>query len=206
MADTRMAGLGVDIVEIARMEQILERTPSFKMKVYTEGERDYCEKKHKPAVHYAMRFAAKEAVLKALGTGIAQGISLDEVEVTNDAKGKPIPVLHGRAEEIAKEQGVLEVHLSLSRTHETAVANAVAVTQDSLVAPKEDKLSPKEEIAAAFKELRNMLDDLDVSVDEADDKPEDDAGEAADTEDEGVQPEEQLQDNMEELREEQEQE
>lgn len=170
MADIHMAGLGVDIVEINRIEKILARTPSFKARVFTEQEREYCDKKHKPAVHYAMRFAAKEAVLKALGTGIANGIRLCEVEVVHNAKGKPSPKLYGRAEQIAQEQGVLEVHLSLSRTHETAVANAVAVTKDSLVEKKEDKLSAKEEIAAAFKELRNMLDDIDVPTDEADEE------------------------------------
>lgn len=167
MADTQMAGLGVDIVEIARMEEILRRTPSFKTKVFTQQEQDYCDKKHKSAVHYAMRFAAKEAVLKALGTGIAQGIRLNEVEVVHDAKGKPSPKLHGRAFEIAQEQAVLEVHLSLSRTHDTAVANAVAVTADSVVKPKEDKVSAKEEIANAFKELRSMLDNLDVDMRDA---------------------------------------
>ena len=91
MADIHMAGLGVDIVEINRIEKILARTPSFKARVFTEQEREYCDKKHKPAVHYAMRFAAKEAVLKALGTGIANGIRLCEVEVVHNAKGKPSP-------------------------------------------------------------------------------------------------------------------
>ena len=64
-----LAGLGVDIVEIARMEDILRRTPNFKQRVFTEDERAYCESKHNPAVHYALFFAAKEAVAKALGTG-----------------------------------------------------------------------------------------------------------------------------------------
>ena len=176
-----MAGLGVDIVEIERMSQILERTPSFKTRVFSEGEQKYCDAKHKPAVHYAMRFAAKEAVLKALGTGIAQGIALQEIEVVHNSKGRPEPKLYGRVAQIAKQQGVIEVHLSLSRTHDTAVANAVAVTQDTTVVPKEDKLSPKEEIAAAFKELRNMLDEMDIAVDDDDAADNPDNTEASDS-------------------------
>ena len=80
-------GLGVDIVEIARMRRILERTPSFREKVFSEEERSYCESTANPEVHYATRFAAKEAVLKALGTGFSRGIANHDVEVRRNAKG-----------------------------------------------------------------------------------------------------------------------
>ena len=97
-------GLGVDIVEIARMRRILERTPSFREKVFSEEERSYCESTANPEVHYATRFAAKEAVLKALGTGFSRGIANHDVEVRRNAKGRPFVVLHGRAKEV--EEGL----------------------------------------------------------------------------------------------------
>ena len=96
------AGIGVDIVEIARMESILKRTPSFATRVFTDEERAYCESSNRPAAHYACRFAAREAVLKALGTGFSSGIGRRDVSVSRDASGKPVAVLNGRALEIAQ--------------------------------------------------------------------------------------------------------
>ena len=90
-------GLGLDVVEIERMRTILERTPSFAWRVFSEQERSYCEKKAVPAIHYATRFAAKEAVLKALGTGFAEGIGPRDIEVRRTPKGRPYAVLTGRA-------------------------------------------------------------------------------------------------------------
>ncbi len=160
-------GLGVDIVEIERMEKILARTPSFAMRVFSAEERAYCEAHHRPAVHFATHFAAKEAVLKALGTGFSSGIGFTDVEVAHDENGKPLTVLHGRAKEIAEELGVIELPLSLSRTHNTAVANAIAITQVSR--PRvEEKTTPAQEIAARFKELRSMLDDLEQEQEQSD--------------------------------------
>ena len=130
-------GLGVDIVEIARMRRILERTPSFREKVFSEEERSYCESTANPEVHYATRFAAKEAVLKALGTGFSRGIANHDVEVRRNAKGRPFVVLHGRAKEVADEQGVRELPLSLSYTHTDAVACALAITEESVRAQEE---------------------------------------------------------------------
>ncbi len=155
-------GLGVDIVEISRMEQILERSPAFSKKNFSAAEQEYCERHHRPAAHYATHFAAKEAVLKALGTGFSQGIKVTDVEVTHSSSGRPLAVLHGRAKEIADGQGVVEISLSLSRSSDTAVANAVAMTQASR--PKTDEVeSPRQEIARRFKELRNLIDELDLS-------------------------------------------
>lgn len=154
-------GLGVDIVEIARMKRILERSPRFKMRVYTEGERIYCEKNANPAVHYAMRFAAKEAVLKALGTGFSCGIAPADVEVERNAAGRPLAVLHRKAAAVAAELGVREIPISLSYTHNEAVACAMAITNDSIKAAEERK-DPMEELSKQFKEARTMLDDLPV--------------------------------------------
>lgn len=152
-------GLGVDIVEIARMRAILERTPSFRTRVYSEDERAYCDATTTPEVHYATRFAAKEAVLKALGTGFSSGIGFRDVEVKRTSKGRPYVALSGRAKEVAAEQGVRELPLSLSYTHTDAVACAMAITEDSVRA-QEERVNPMEELAKQFKEARKMLDEL----------------------------------------------
>ncbi|WP_350454686.1 holo-ACP synthase [Slackia heliotrinireducens] len=157
-------GLGVDIVEIERMRKILARTPSFARKVFTEDEQAYCNSKANPAQHYAARFAAKEAVGKALGVGImADGLRVQDVEVVRDFRGHPAVKLHGRAVEIARERGVVDIPLSLSFTQEVAVANAVAITRDSQ-AEREKRRDVKAELAGQFKELRGMLDDLSAST------------------------------------------
>ncbi len=155
-------GLGVDIVEIARMRAILERTPSFRMRVFSEDERAYCDKTAQPAIHYATRFAAKEAVLKALGTGFSQGIGVRDIEVRRNAKGKPSVHLSGRAKEIADDLGVREIPVSLSYTHTDAVACAMAITEES-VRVKEERVNPLEELGKQFKEARALLDEVPVA-------------------------------------------
>jgi holo-[acyl-carrier protein] synthase len=151
-------GLGVDIVEIDRMKLALERTPRIKERIFSQDERWYCEHKAKPWVHYAMRFAAKEAVLKALGTGFS-GMRFCDVEVLREGNGRPTPKLSGRAAERAAELGVVEMHLSLSFTHTTAVASAVAITEDARPR-KDERPDPKAQLAASFKEARALLDDV----------------------------------------------
>lgn len=179
VSSTLCTGLGVDIVEISRMEAVLARSPAFAARVFTEGERAYCERHAKPAVHYATHFAAKEAVLKALGTGMSEGASPAEVEVSHDEKGRPYAVLHGRAAEIAREGGVVELPLSLSRTQDTAVANAIALTEASKPVPRE-RTTSAEKFASRFKELRGMLDELEEPAAGAEDVS--DAGRSAESE------------------------
>ena len=153
------AGIGVDMLEIARMERVIKRRPSFLKRVFTDEERAYCDSCARPAEHYAARFAAREAVLKALGTGFSEGIGFKDVSVTNDEWGKPIAVLSGRATEVAAERGVQEVALSLSHTRDVAVANAVLVTED--VRPKvEERQDPAQELLASFKAARTVIDEL----------------------------------------------
>ncbi len=152
-------GLGIDLVDIARMKRILERTPSFAAKVFSEAERAYCDARANPEAHYATRFAVKEAVVKALGTGFTQGITVRDIEVVRNAKGAPRVALHGRAAEIAREQGVLSLPISLSFTHEEAVACAMAITSESVKA-MERRTDPMRQLAQQFKEARAMLDDL----------------------------------------------
>lgn len=162
-----ITGLGVDIVEIDRMRVALERHPRMKERLFSAAEREYCDKRNRPEIHYALRFAAKEAVLKALGTGFS-GIRFTDVEVGRDASGRPVPILAGRAAELAEEYGVIEMHLSLSFTHTTAVASAVAITEQARPRPKVEPADVRAELASAFKEARGMLDGLEVEQTEAD--------------------------------------
>ncbi len=159
-------GLGVDIVEIARMKKILERTPSFARKVFSCEECCYCEDTAAPEVHFATRFAAKEAVVKALGTGFTRGIGVRDIEVKRSSKGRPYVVLSGRAKQVAKELGVRELPISLSYTHTDAVACALAITEDSRKAA-EERVDRKAELAKRFKEARAMLDEIDALADGA---------------------------------------
>jgi holo-[acyl-carrier protein] synthase len=157
-------GLGVDIVEIDRMREALRRHPAMRERLFSAEERAYCDGRSKPEVHYALRFAAKEAVLKALGTGFA-GMSFQDVEVVRDAGGRPSPRLHGRAAQVAEETGVTEMHLSLSYTHTTAVASAVAITAgEDATARRDDPVAVR---AREFKGLRALVDEDGASLDEA---------------------------------------
>ena len=153
------AGIGVDMLEIERMERVLARRPNFVRRVFTEEERAYCDRTARPAEHYAARFAAREAVLKALGTGFSSGIGLRDVSVTRDESGRPRALLAGRAAEIAREQGIREIALSISHTRDVAVANALAVTDDVRPAPPA-KDEAARALATSFKEARSLLDEL----------------------------------------------
>lgn len=154
-------GLGVDIVEIDRMAAALERRPRIKERIFSEDERRYCDKRARPEVHYALRFAAKEAVLKALGTGFS-GMRFCDVEVVREGGGRPTVRLSGAAAKRADELGVVEMHLSLSFTHTTAVASAVAVTEAARPR-KDEKADPMAELARSFKEAKALLDDVAVT-------------------------------------------
>ncbi len=120
-------GVGVDAIEIARVERAVERTPALLERVWTVAERARCTSTcgDLRLGGLAARFAAKEAVAKALGTGVA-GFAFRDVEVVNTPEGQPQVRLHGGAAARAAELGVGEVHLSLSTTGELAVAYAVA--------------------------------------------------------------------------------
>lgn len=141
------------------MEKVLARRPSFATRVFTKEEQAYCNGKARPAQHYAARFAAREAVLKALGTGFSRGVGLADVSVANNDAGRPEVVLAGKARKIADDMGVREVALSLSYTHDVAVANAVAMT-DEIRPRHEEQRDPKEELRATFRAARSVLDEL----------------------------------------------
>jgi holo-[acyl-carrier protein] synthase len=160
MEPRSITGLGVDIVEIDRMRLALERHPRMKERIFSAEERAYCDARNRPYIHYATRFAAKEAVLKALGMGFSGGIRFTDVEVLRDERGRPVPRLTGRAAEIAAEAGVVEMHLSLSFTHTTAVASAVVITEEMRPRREEAAPTPHEQLAASFKDARRILDEV----------------------------------------------
>ena len=119
--------IGIDIVEVHRVKQILARTPRFAERVFTETERAYCEARGAMvrAQHYAARFAAKEAALKALRTGWSSGLKWQEVEVVRSPTGAPILRFHGRALALLEQSGASLAHLSLSHTAEHAIAQVI---------------------------------------------------------------------------------
>lgn len=124
-----IAGIGTDIVECLRIAQMIERHGElFLTRVFTEREIQYCSSRKAATQHYAGRWAAKEAVLKAMGTGWAKGISWRDIEVCNDEGGRPSILLDGAAREICERRGVHEMLISIShcRSHATAYALAVA--------------------------------------------------------------------------------
>ncbi len=165
-------GLGVDLVEVERMQQVLARTPRFKERVFSEDERVYCDSRVNPAMHYAARFAAKEAVVKALGCGFTGGISLRDIQVVREEGGRPRIQLTGRAQEVADSMGVVDMPISLSHTSKDAIACAMALTADA-TAKKVSKMSAKEELARQFKDARSMLDELGPASTEAADEDQD---------------------------------
>lgn len=160
-------GLGVDIVEIERMRAILKRTPTFRQRIFSEDECEYCDKKADPAKSYAARFAAKEAVLKALGCGFSEGIGYHDVEVVVDDKGKPSVELYGRAIDLYDDNEITEIALSLSHTEADAIACAIALTRGSAIQPQE-KVDSMTQLARNFKEARAMLDSIDAEAEAID--------------------------------------
>ena len=122
---------GADIVEIGRMERVMTASARFAEKVFTRVEIGYCEsKKSRKYESYAARFAAKEAVLKALGTGMSAGVAFTEIEVENDARtGTPAINLSGKAAGIFSEMGCTSLSVSLSHTSANALATVVLLCE-----------------------------------------------------------------------------
>ena len=119
-------GVGVDLCDVGRMRATLARTPGFAARVFTPGEREYCDKRRDPSERYAARFATKEAVLKAMGLGLG-ACGFHDIEVRRASTGEPSVALHGRAVALAADRGIAAWHLTLSHTHTLAIAQVVAV-------------------------------------------------------------------------------
>ncbi len=129
MSDTtHILGTGVDIVETARIQDSVEKFGDrFLNRCFWPDEVAYCKSMKFPALHLAARFAAKEAISKAFGTGIGKQLGWKDMEVRKRDSGEPYLVLHGRGEELAQARGVTEVFISLSHCKEYAAAQAVIV-------------------------------------------------------------------------------
>jgi holo-[acyl-carrier protein] synthase len=121
-----IAGIGIDMIEVDRVAEKIAMSGGFREKVFSISEIAFCESKGKnKAQHYAARFAAKEAFLKATGFGLVLGYELSDIEVTIDGAGKPGLVLKGNFEKQAKEHQWNTIHLSVSHLQETACAVVV---------------------------------------------------------------------------------
>jgi holo-[acyl-carrier protein] synthase len=118
-------GIGVDLIEIARVQRVLTRTQRFISRVYTEAEQQYCNTKHPPYACYAARFVAKEAFLKALGMGLRQHMRWQDMEVCRNAMGKPSLVVSGYLQEQCRAQGIRHIHLSLAHSTSMAIAQVI---------------------------------------------------------------------------------
>ena len=129
----KVLGIGTDIVECLRIAQMIERHGElFITRVYTSREIEYCAARKAATQHYAGRWAAKEAVLKALGTGWARGIRWRDIEVTNQPNGQPKIAMGGGAREVCEKLGITELLISIShcRSHATAYALAVGADEE----------------------------------------------------------------------------
>lgn len=124
----RIFGIGIDVVEVERIASAIERHGQpFLARIFTPAERAYCDSRKNPAMHYAARFAAKEAAAKALGTGIGGHAGLHDLEVTHNEGGAPELRLAGAALDFAAKHGISRIMISLSHSRDHAAANAVAV-------------------------------------------------------------------------------
>ena len=122
-----IAGLGIDIVEVERIEEKIQKDNGFRELVFSENEIAYCESRANKFEHYAARFAAKEAFFKALGTGWLNGTAFNEVEIINNHLGKPEIALLGGTHDVISVMEFSGMHVSL--THIKNIASAVVVLE-----------------------------------------------------------------------------
>jgi holo-[acyl-carrier protein] synthase len=121
-----IVGTGIDLTEVPRIAQSIQRFGDrFLHRVFTEGEIRYCESKANRVERFAARFAAKEAGMKAIGTGWSHGVRWRDIEVCRQPGGRPTIAFHGKAAEFAAKLGVAHVALSLSHTPEMAIAQVI---------------------------------------------------------------------------------
>lgn len=123
---SNVVGMGADLLDIDRFRAVLIRRPGLVKRCFTESERFSLEERRDTVPGLAVRFAAKEAVMKALGVGLG-GFALRDVEVQRDSSGEPLLLLHGRAARLAETRGVSEWRISLSHTSSNAMAVALAL-------------------------------------------------------------------------------
>ena len=130
MENHKIYGIGTDIIEVPRIKNAILRFPGFRERIYTAAEISYCENKKNSSVKYtsyAQRFAAKEAVAKALGTGLGKYVFFNEIEVINRDSGKPEINVYGKSKNYCRDNSIAEIMLSLTGTKDYAAAFAIAV-------------------------------------------------------------------------------
>src|SRR5437764_2579316 len=121
-----IVGSGIDITEVDRIAEAIQRFGSrFLNRVFTENEIRYCESKKNSVERYAARFAAKEAAMKAIGTGLRRGVTWKDVEIGHAPGGKPVLRFSGRAAQFAEALGTKHIALSLTHTSQTAMAMVI---------------------------------------------------------------------------------
>ena len=120
--------IGTDIIEIERVDRLLKKHPNFRSRVFTDREISYCEQKKYPAQHYAVRFAAKESILKTLVKEDIEIISFKDLEILNGRSGKPEVYLHNHARRLSQKQGIKAIKISLSHCKTYAIAVAQIIT------------------------------------------------------------------------------
>ena len=125
-----IVGTGIDVIEVARIEQALTRASSgtrFRARVFTDGEVRYCEARGRPRYQsYAARFAAKEAAMKAMGTGWNRNVGWREIEVVRERGKAPTIALSGKAAQYARKKGITRFHLSITHSAMEAIAHVIA--------------------------------------------------------------------------------
>ncbi|MEE2826191.1 MAG: holo-ACP synthase [Planctomycetota bacterium] len=123
-----VVGIGTDIVQCSRIESMIAKHDElFLKRVYTEWEINYCSRRKSAVEHFAGRWAAKEAILKAMGTGWAKGVHWTDLEIRNEVGGQPFVQLAGEARTVCQEKGIGEILISLSHCREYATAFATAL-------------------------------------------------------------------------------
>lgn len=128
----RIIGYGIDLIEIHRIAELLERHDRrFLDRCFTASEQDYAQSQHWPAEHFAGRFAAKEAIFKVLGTGWRNGIVWTDAEIVRETSGRPIVSVHGRCGELAEQMGIDQWWVSISHTRSHATASVIGVRTSS---------------------------------------------------------------------------
>ena len=129
-------GIGTDIVECPRIGKMIEQYGElFLRRVYTEREIRYCQARKHAIEHFAGRWAAKEAILKAMGTGWSRGIAWTDIEVRNGEAGQPQVMVCGVAKEVARERGIADILISISHCRTYATAYAMAIAREPAPAP-----------------------------------------------------------------------
>jgi holo-[acyl-carrier protein] synthase len=128
--------IGTDIVAVERLERLIAEQPDILPELFTAREMAYCAGKRRSGEHFAARFAAKEAVLKALGTGLGPRMAWTDVEVVNEINGRPRVRLHSEARLVAQRHGVRQIDVSMSHIAGLALANAALVCEPQPPVPR----------------------------------------------------------------------